>query len=214
LLTCEELDADPNGEPPFDARLVKALDRQLRRVDSAVELSVDQDGCFCHGFAAFRARPQSNAQNLTTTSSSSSTSLDCSDCFFSVSLYTPVELAVVEVEVDFWYCFENRGAPGMRLDLGGDWFSTYVRLHGGVVEECDDGNPIDGDGCSAACTIESPHLCHYDAGSSACEGSCASGGECVAAGDAQCACTTDLRAQCRSVAEDDPDSGNRAARPY
>ena len=37
------------------------------------------------------------------------------------------------------------------------------------VEACDDGNTLDGDGCSASCTVETTHAClHPDCGSSTC----------------------------------------------
>jgi hypothetical protein len=74
-------------------------------------------------------------------------------------------------------------------------------VDGGVSEECDDGNQVDGDACtgckSHGPTTTLPQPCRFDEESGECRGSCdEAGAQCVVAVGGGCTCTTAVCFQC------------------
>jgi len=149
-------DVGPNSPAPFDVRVTKALDPNYEIVTDSVSTDTYNEGCYCNYLPSRRSAAAGVSQVTTTTSGqSSTTSLDCSDCFFEISIRANVDLIAVEVQTDSdGLCDSNQapqGAWSYEQDRPeGAWF----RVHSLVAEECDDGNTESGDGCSADCRIE------------------------------------------------------------
>ena len=129
---CLLLDPDPNDlESYISVTITKALDTWIAPVPDATVL-IDNRGCDC-GFL----RADSRAAAATTTT------LGSCNCMVGVIVQSPEALALVETYIDL-----------VDGDCGDFVGSGTVLIDGGVEEECDDGNQVSGDGCSAECRLE------------------------------------------------------------
>jgi cysteine-rich repeat protein len=67
------------------------------------------------------------------------------------------------VNMSTFQYFSGERLPASRLtDLQAKWQSVHERCGDGVrssAEDCDDGNTLNGDGCSATCTVEQGFVC-------------------------------------------------------
>ena len=111
----------------YQATVLKALDANLNPVTD-VEVRLGSTGCECGFFGP---------------SSSTTTTMGECNCLVDLVAHSASELLLVEVFValDDGDCNEFIGSGTLLVDAG-------------IEEECDDGNVVDGDGCSATCRLE------------------------------------------------------------
>ena len=139
---CLLLDANPNDlERDITATLTKVLDTFLAPVPDAT-VRIVSHGCDC-GFLRTGARVAAAATTTTTGGSVTTSTLGFCNCMVSLRAESPVPLALVETYVDLY-----------DGDCGNFVGSGTMLVDGGVEEECDDGNQVSGDGCSAECRLE------------------------------------------------------------
>ena len=139
---CLLLWVDPNNvEDYVTVTITKALDTWLEPVND-VTTSIRNRGCDC-GFLRGDAPRDALAATTTTQGGVTTTSLGFCNCMVDVEAEAPVPLAVVEAFIDLY-----------DGDCGDFVGSGTVLIDGGVEEECDDGNVVPGDGCSAQCRLE------------------------------------------------------------
>jgi cysteine-rich repeat protein len=139
---CLLLDADPNNlEQDITVTITKALDTWLMPV-AGVTTSIRNRGCDC-GFLRTHERADGQATTTPALGSVTTSTLGFCNCMVGVRAESPVPLALVEAFIDLY-----------DGDCGDFVGSGTALVDGGVEEECDDGNLVSGDGCSAECRTE------------------------------------------------------------
>lgn len=156
---CEELDAPDGGLPvPDFVEILYA--RALDGTDADLDVDVDVNlvGCFCQGLRGDdQTKPGRRAGTPTSTSTTSTRpEPDCTDCFYSVEVTSEVELGVVALDLDAFFCELSPGEASLFeiVELDSSTNGNQLEIVAAGWEECDDANTVDGDGCSAQCRSE------------------------------------------------------------
>jgi cysteine-rich repeat protein len=139
---CLLLWVDPNNvEQYVTVTITKALDTWIEPVPD-VAVSIRNRGCDC-GFLHADAGVDAAATTTTTAGGVTTTTLGFCNCMVTIQAESAVPLALVEAYIDLYDgdCGEFVGSGTVLVDCG-------------VEEECDDGNQVSGDGCSAECRLE------------------------------------------------------------